>query len=65
MESVLRQRPKLKQALVKLYKRINQAREGYDPMPESVRDTLKSYYHPHNQALCTLLGTEKLSDWSC
>ena len=65
MESVLRQRPKLKQALVKLYKRINQAREGYDPMPESVRDTLKSYYHPHNQALCTLLGTEKLTDWSC
>jgi len=65
LERVLRQRPRLKHALVRLYKMINQAREGYDPMPASANETLKLYYRPHNEALRKLLGKEHLPGWSC
>jgi hypothetical protein len=64
VEPLLRRRPALKHALVNLYKQINQSREGYDPMPEPVREKLQAYYHPHNQALRRLLGPDITDGWS-
>jgi len=62
-EPFLRQRPNLKHVLVNFYKKINQAREGYDPMPVSVRNELEAYYRPWNQALGKLLGDEIPVPW--
>jgi len=56
MEPQLRRRPGLKRTLLGVYKKINQAREGYEPMPEPVRRDLEQYYQPCNESLATLLG---------
>lgn len=62
-ESLLRQRPRLKRALVDVYKRFNQKREGYDPMSAGVRSRLEGYYRPANQALHELLGQGIPEGW--
>jgi hypothetical protein len=59
-ERFLRQRPELKQLMVKLYKKINQAREGYDEIPDESRDRLKQYYLPSIVALQTFIGTKNI-----
>lgn len=61
-ERFLRQRPELKQFLVSLYKKINQAKEGYDEMTDASRDRLKLYYKPSMTALQALVG-EKNIPW--
>jgi hypothetical protein len=63
MEPILRRHPALKHGLVNIYKRLNQSREGYDPMPGPALETLRQYYHPHNQALRRLPGLQDLPDW--
>lgn len=55
-ERFLRQRPKLKQFMVSQYKKINQAREGYDEMSDESRCRLKEYYRPSVGALQALVG---------
>lgn len=55
-ERFLRQKPKLKQFMVSFYKKINQAREGYDEISDGSRDRLKQYYWPSIDALQTLIG---------
>lgn len=62
-EPFLRQRPKLKRALVGFYKKLNQAREGYNPMPPSAHRTLEAYYRPYNESLRDMLGTETTVAW--
>lgn len=62
-EPFLRRRPWLKRFIVNCYKMINQAREGYDPMPVQVRRQLENYYHPCNQALRNMLGEEIPKSW--
>ena len=59
-ERFLRQRPELKQFMVKLYKKINQAREGYDEISDESRDRLKQYYLPSIVALQTFIGTKNI-----
>ena len=55
-ERFLRQKPKLKQFIVNLYKKLNQAKEGYDEIPAKSRSTLEQYYWPSIDALRTLIG---------
>ena len=62
-ETFLRRRPKIKRFIVDCYKKLNQAREGYDPMPDFVRNELNNYYHPSNIALSNLLGKELPQSW--
>lgn len=63
-EAILRQRPELKQALVKLYKAVNQKQEGYAPMDAQVRAKLERYYEPSNQKLVAMLPAGgKLPPW--
>lgn len=62
-EPFLRQRPKLKRFLVGVYKKLNQAREGYSPMPGSARVRLDDYYRPCNDTLRKLLGREIPASW--
>ncbi|GKS70278.1 hypothetical protein W03_22820 [Nitrosomonas sp. PY1] len=54
-ERLLRQRPQLKQSLVDLYKKTNQAREGYDQIPEQDYLRLRRYYAPSVDSLRTLI----------
>ena len=63
IEPFLRQRPELKRSLVSCYKKINQAREGYDPMPLPVRQKLEAYYRPSIRALGDLLGESSPASW--
>jgi hypothetical protein len=63
LESVLRQRPRLKGRLVRLYKRLNQSREGYEPMSEEIRARLAAYYAPFNRELLALLPDQALPPW--
>lgn len=62
-EAILRQRPRLKRALVDAYKKLNQQREGYEPMSAAARATLEGYYRPANQALRGLLGIDPPPSW--
>ena len=57
-ERFLRQKPELKQFLVRLYKKINQAREGYDEISDESRYRLKQYYWQSIGALQTLIGIQ-------
>ena len=50
-EPLLRRYPAAKRALVGAYKTLNQAREGYDPMPAATRARLVDYYGPSVAAL--------------
>jgi hypothetical protein len=45
-EPLLRRYPGLKKALVRIYKAVNQEREGYDPMSAAARDRLIDFYGP-------------------
>jgi hypothetical protein len=62
-EAVLRQRPALKQSLVKLYKSLNQKQEGYAPMAPEVRAKLEAYYQPSKRALQSLVSTTHNIPW--
>lgn len=62
-EPCLRRMPRLKSQLVALYKRLNQAGEGYAPMADDVRSRLQAYYAPSNGALSELLGRNIPSSW--
>jgi hypothetical protein len=64
-EPLLRKRPNLKHRLVNFYKAINQAHDGYDPMPESIRENLLRYYQPSVDALPKLLGCSIPESWNC
>ena len=63
MESFFRHRPELKHSVVSWYKKLNQAREGYDPIPVSVRQKLEAYYQPCNTELGRLLGGTIPASW--
>jgi hypothetical protein len=63
LEPLLRPRPRLKVAVVGLYKRLNRAREGYDGMADRERARLEAFYGPHNGDLQTLLGRPLPSAW--
>ena len=63
LESVLRQRPEIKARLVKMYKWINQSREGYIPMSDSMRSRLKEYYSSSNAELFSMLPEQELPAW--
>lgn len=54
-ERFLRQRPQLKQLLVDLYKKTNQAREGYDQISDQDYARLKQYYAPSVDSLRVLI----------
>lgn len=62
-EPFLRRRPNMKRILVGCYKKLNQAREGYEPMSISVRTVLDNYYRPCNNTLRNLLGEEIPGSW--
>ncbi len=62
-EPILRQRPRLKRTLVDFYKKINQAREGYDPMSEQAQAALQEYYASSNASLRTLLARNLPPSW--
>ena len=63
LESVLRQRPGIKLPLVKIYKKINLKREGYEGMAEATRNQLKEYYREHNNELEKILGRQLPAEW--
>ncbi|MDZ5455584.1 sulfotransferase domain-containing protein [Azohydromonas lata] len=56
LEPVLRARPELKHSLVNLYKKFNQARQGYAPMSPVIRDKLQAYYAPSIRQLAGIVG---------
>jgi hypothetical protein len=62
-EPFLRRHPQLKASLVDFYKRINQAREGYDPMPPDVIAQLDEYYSPSNASLSRMLNRPLPEAW--
>lgn len=62
-EPLLRNNPAVKRALVSIYKKLNQRREGYDEMPPTVREQLQAHYRPHNVALRNLIGPEATASW--
>jgi hypothetical protein len=62
-ERYLRTRPRLKRALVTTYKKINRAREGYDPMSSAIRARLSEYYRPCNDSLAQLFGKPLPVSW--
>lgn len=64
LEALLRRRPEFKQRLVRIYKRFNQRREGYAPMPEATRARLAEYYAPDKQRLGALLQGQVLPPWA-
>jgi hypothetical protein len=64
LEPLLRRNPSLKHAIVRQYKRFNQAREGYDPMSDNVRQELEAYYRPFNTELAEILGNNSVLPWS-
>lgn len=59
-ERFLRQRPNLKQALVSTYKKLNQAREGYDDMSSDARSSLVAYYQPSIDSLRQYIGNSRI-----
>lgn len=63
LEPVLRGAPRVKSLATRLYKRVNQSREGYDGMLEQDRAALRSFYLPHNQQLAELLETPLPEAW--
>ncbi len=63
LEPILRQRPVIKKLLVRVYKRINQNKEGYKVMEETTRNRLEDYYSSSNKRLATMLADQTLPDW--
>jgi hypothetical protein len=62
-EPLMRRCPALKQSLVRVYKALNQEREGYDPMPARTRRLLAEYYAPALQRLEEQLGRPVPATW--
>jgi hypothetical protein len=46
-----------------MYKRMNQRREGYDPMGEPIRERLAEFYVDSNKALAAQLPDRELPNW--
>jgi hypothetical protein len=63
LEPLLRRRPEIKSRLVSLYKRMNQARDGYEPMASSTRTRLAERYAASNRDLKALLPGRELPAW--
>ena len=63
LEPVLRQRPGLKQKLVKLYKYFNQNQQSFVPMCEDTRNQLIDYYAPSNIEVKNILSDQALPPW--
>lgn len=63
LESVFRQRPALKQRLVKIYKYFNQDQQGYVPMHADTREKLIRYYAPSNAKVKKVLKGQPLPSW--
>ena len=62
-ESVFRQRPALKQRLVKIYKYFNQSQQSYVPMNAETREKLIRYYAPSNDKVKKVLSGQSLPSW--
>lgn len=63
LEPVLRGAPRVKSLATRLYKSVNQAREGYDGMRDEDRAALRAFYLPHNQHLAELLDQPLPGGW--
>lgn len=64
LEPLLRPRPRLKQAVVSVYKRLNGAGEGYGGMQPDERERLEAWYAPFNRELEELLQRPLPPGWS-
>jgi len=62
-EPLMRRYPAVKQSLVRVYKALNQEREGYDPMPPATRRLLAGYYAPSLRRLELQLGRALPAAW--
>jgi hypothetical protein len=62
-EPLMRRYPGVKQSLVRMYKVMNQEREGYDPMPTAVRALLVEFYAPSIRSLQHLLPAPLPNSW--
>ena len=60
MEPFLRQKPGLKQIIVRQYKKINMAKTGYSPLPESSKKILSDYYQPGIEKLKTIIDDKEI-----
>lgn len=63
MEPWLRPRPRLKSAVVRAYKRMNRAREGYERMSAAERERLAAFCQPYNDDLAALLDRPLPPGW--
>lgn len=63
LERIFRHHFILKRQFVKLYKKINLNREGYEKMPETIRIRLKEYYKEPNNKLEKLLQLKLPPEW--
>lgn len=63
LEPFLRQRRALKAPMVKLYKKLNLAREGYSPMSPVARRRLSEYYADEIGRLEGMLGRRLPENW--
>jgi len=62
-EPLLRRYPGLKRSLLRVYKTVNEEREGYEPMPAAARTLLVGYYGPSVRALQLQLGAALPDAW--
>lgn len=62
-EPLMRRYPTVKQSLVRVYKALNQEREGYDPMPATTRQLLAQYYAPSVRALRSFVEGPLPAEW--
>jgi hypothetical protein len=62
-EPLMRRYPALKHSLVRVYKALNQEREGYDPMPAHTRQLLSEYYAPALRRLEEQLARPVPATW--
>jgi hypothetical protein len=62
-EPLMRRYPAVKQSLVRVYKVINQEREGYDAMSPDTQALLAEYYAPSVRALRALVPTPLPAAW--
>lgn len=63
LERVLRRYPRAKHFLAAVYRRLNTASEGYEPMAADVRRVLLDYYAPDMRRVEELLGRELPPNW--
>ena len=63
LEHVLRQKPALKAAVVRMYKKFNMAKLGYSSMPLDIRVKLLRYYEPDMLQLEKVLGSALPGTW--